>query len=387
MDPRSVRGVEDDGGVPRVLVVRLLVVERERRQHDSHGDLVAVVEVGLGLVAVREVVEELGRRRLDRLLLKGDRRVSEPRRELQRVDPRLVDDTVDVDAPDVPLVGEPPFELPERLSKEPVPSRPEHRGPHLVGRGPDVPREQLLVLEVEVDAVDKLVPVEEAADRHLDALDLPLELEPLHPVPPRLLVRAEDVDHVAPVVLVADVQQALDVLYLAERFDRVRSGVPLDLLDTGVELAEHVVFDRVDAVVFEHLRRVAAVLFEAVGVRRPADDGLPLFASFLGGFARTDAGTDPDVVEDGHVGPVDLGAPVVSLRDEPVADLLVAFGLDVVLHVVALAVNLPRQIGDQRGVGRDEEEGGVVHAGRSPGRDLSVYRVARAGPTGRRLKR
>jgi hypothetical protein len=53
---------------------------------------------------------------------------------------------------------------------------------------------------------------------------------------------------------------------------------------------------------------------------------------------------DPDVVEAYHVGPVDLGAPVVGLRDEPVADLAVALGLDVVLHGAALAVNLPRSV-------------------------------------------
>jgi len=40
------------------------------------------------------------------------------------------------------------------------------------------------MLEVEIDLVNELVPVEEPADSDLDALDLPLELEPLHPVAP-----------------------------------------------------------------------------------------------------------------------------------------------------------------------------------------------------------
>ena len=81
---------------------------------------------------------------------------------------------------------------------------------------------------------------------------------------------------------------------------------------------------------------------------------------------------DPDIVEDDDVGPFDLRFPVVGLRDEPVADLPVALGLDVVLHGVALAVDLPRQVGDQRRVGRDEEEVRGVHAASSPGTDLSV---------------
>src|SRR6056297_1044095 len=91
VDAGVLRRLEDDRRVPRVLVVRLLVVEGERREDDPDGDLVAAVEFGLRRVPVREVVEELGRRRLDRLLLEGDGRVAEPGRELQRVDARLVD--------------------------------------------------------------------------------------------------------------------------------------------------------------------------------------------------------------------------------------------------------------------------------------------------------
>nr|WP_231754640.1 hypothetical protein [Halapricum sp. CBA1109] len=40
--------------------------------------------------------------------------------------------------------------------------------------GADVSREELLVLEVEVYLVDEPLAVEEATDRHFDALDLPL---------------------------------------------------------------------------------------------------------------------------------------------------------------------------------------------------------------------
>jgi len=133
--------LEDDGRVPRVLVVRPLVVERERREDDSNADLIAAVDLYLWLVAVREIEEEFPSRRLDRLFLERNCRVPEPRRELQRVDPVLVDDTVDVDAPDVAFIGEPVFDFPEGFFEEFVLARPEHRSPHLAGRGTDVSRE------------------------------------------------------------------------------------------------------------------------------------------------------------------------------------------------------------------------------------------------------
>jgi len=136
-------------------------------------------------------------------------------------------------------------------------------------------------------------------------------------VAPRLLVGVQHVDDVAAVVLVADVEEPLDVLDLAERFDDVRGGVLLDVSDPGVEVVEDVVFDGVDAVVFENLHRVAPILFEVIGVRRPAHDGFPLLAEFLGERTRPDVGADPDVVENDDVGPLDLRAPVVRLRDEP----------------------------------------------------------------------
>ena len=45
-----------------------------------------------------------------------------------------------------------------------------------------------------------------------------------------------------------------------------------------------------------------------------------------------------------------LGAPVVRLREEAVADFGVDLGLEVVMHVVALAVDLLREVGDERRV-------------------------------------
>jgi hypothetical protein len=184
-------------------------------------------------------------------------------------------------------------------------------------------------------------------------------------VAPRILGGVQDVDDVAAVSLPADVQQALDVLDLAEGLDDVRGGVGPDEPDPLVEVRELAVFDRVHAVLLQDLHRVAPVLLEAVGVRRPAGDGLPLLAEFPDQFPGTHVGTDsrgvaplarsgtlldvgsgdPDVVEDDDVRPPDLRVPVVGLRDDPVADLPVARGLDVVRDVVALPVDLPRQVG------------------------------------------
>ena len=144
--PFPVVGLEHDGRVPGVLVVGLLVVERERRQDDPDADLVPPVDPKVGVVPVREVVEELPGRRFQTLLLEDDRRIPEPRRELQRVDAARVHDGVDVDAADVALVGEPALQAAERAVEQAVALRPEHRGPHLARRGTDVPGEQFLVL-------------------------------------------------------------------------------------------------------------------------------------------------------------------------------------------------------------------------------------------------
>ena len=102
--------------------------------------------------------------------------------------------------------------------------------------------------------------------------------------------------------------------------------------------------DGVHAVVLQHRHRIAAVRLQAVGVRRPTDDSDVAFAEFLCYLAGPDVAVDPDVVEDDHVGPVQFRPPLRHRRDEPVAYLLVALGLDVVLHIVALAVDLPREV-------------------------------------------
>jgi hypothetical protein len=73
---------EDDRGVAGVLVVRPLVVERERREDDAHADLVAVVDRQFGVVSVGQVVEELSRRGFERLLLDGDGRIAKSGGEL-----------------------------------------------------------------------------------------------------------------------------------------------------------------------------------------------------------------------------------------------------------------------------------------------------------------
>jgi hypothetical protein len=124
----------------------------------------------------------------------------------------------------------------------------EHRGSHLTRRRADISREQSLVLEIKIDSIDESLAVEEPADGDFHALDFPLELEARHPVAPRFLVGTKDVHHVAAVVLVADVEESLDLLDLPERFDHVRCRVLLDVPDTDVEILEDVVVDSGDRV-------------------------------------------------------------------------------------------------------------------------------------------
>ena len=109
MYPLPSVGLEDDGGVAGVLVVGLRVVEGERREDDADADLEPLVDREVGVVPVGQVVEERPGRGLEGLLLERNGRIAKARGELQRVDTGVVDDTVQVDAADVPLVGEPPL--------------------------------------------------------------------------------------------------------------------------------------------------------------------------------------------------------------------------------------------------------------------------------------
>ena len=100
----------------------------------------------------------------------------------------------------------------------------------------------------------------------------------------------------------------------------------------------------------------AAVVLEAVGVRRAADDELALPAQLRGQRA-----VPQHVVEDDDVGPVDVGAPVVGLRHEAGGDLALLGVLDVVLRRVAFLGHLPGDVADQAVVGHEQELAG--HAG------------------------
>jgi len=119
----------------------LFIVERERRQDDPRTDLVSLVDRETGVLAVGQVGEELAGRRLEALRLERDCRVAKAGRELQREDPVGVDDAVEVDAPDVPLRGQPLLQAPERPLEQFVAAGPEHRGPHFAGLWADVARE------------------------------------------------------------------------------------------------------------------------------------------------------------------------------------------------------------------------------------------------------
>ncbi len=206
------------------------------------------------------------------------------------------------------------------------------------------------MLKIKIDLVDELSPVEEAADSDFDAFDFPLQLEPLHSVAPRFFVGLQHVDDVAPIVFAPDVEQSLDVLDFAQRLDYIRSGVLLNVLNAGVEVVEDVMFDGIHATLVENLHCVATIFFEVIRVGRPADDRFPLLTELIRKLPCPNIRSNPDVVEDDDIGPLNLGAPVVGFWHEPIADFLVALGLNVVLHVVPLAVNLPREVGDQCGI-------------------------------------
>src|SRR5262249_40064849 len=127
--------------------------------------------------ALREPVEEFADRRQEALLLDRDRRISEPSRELERIDAVRVDDAVDVDVADVLLLGELRLHLLEGQVEDAFGLPPDLARAHLARGRPDVAREEFLVLEVHIDGVDDLLAVEEGAGRDLAPADVLLDLE------------------------------------------------------------------------------------------------------------------------------------------------------------------------------------------------------------------
>jgi len=144
VDAVTVGPLKHHDGVAEVLVVRLRVVERERRTCDADTGLEPPKDPQVGVPAVCEVVEELPGRGVKALLLQGNRRITKARGKLQVIDAAIVDDTIRVDAPDVPLPREPALESAERLLEQAVAVGPEYRRPHLTGRGATLPGNSFL---------------------------------------------------------------------------------------------------------------------------------------------------------------------------------------------------------------------------------------------------
>jgi hypothetical protein len=92
----------------------------------------------------------------------------------------------------------------------------------------------------------------------------------------------------------------------------------------------------------------AAVVLEAIGIRRAAHHQLALLLQLGGHLAHAE-----HVVEHHHVGPVDLLLPVGGLRHEAVADLLLLGVLDEEAGLMAFLHHLPGDVGDEAGVGNE----------------------------------
>src|SRR6202012_5123982 len=80
---------------------RRLVVERERRDNDTHTDLESAARAPLGILPVGTFPEKVADRCEHTFLLDKNRRVAETRRKFERVNTVVVDDAVEVDVADV----------------------------------------------------------------------------------------------------------------------------------------------------------------------------------------------------------------------------------------------------------------------------------------------
>src|SRR6185503_9661777 len=124
-----------------------------------HADLEAAARAQFADISLAQLAEKLADRGEQALLLDADRGIAEARGEFQRIDAVRVDDAVDVDVAREARLREARLHLLQRGVEQAVGPGPEHRGAHLAGRGSDVSRKQLLVLEVDADRRDELAAV------------------------------------------------------------------------------------------------------------------------------------------------------------------------------------------------------------------------------------
>ncbi len=121
------------------------------------------------------------------------------------------------------------------------------------------------------------------------------------------------------------------------------------------------------------------VVLELVGVGRAADDQLALLPQLLGFRALSQ-----DVIEDDHVGPVGVAAPVAGLFDEPVGDFAFLFVADEVPDVVAFFGDGPGRVANQAVEGNEQEFAGHTAAQRLPYRRNRGRRKVQRGGARRR---
>ena len=211
------------------------------------------------------------------------------------------------------------------------------------------------MLEIDVDRRNELFTVEECAHGDFDAVDAALQLEDLDLVAERFFVGLQHADHVFAVFFFADEEPALDVLRFPAGLDDVAVGIFLHELDGGVERLEIFVGNDVDAGLLQLFLAEGTIVFEAVGVRGAANDGL------AGSTERVGFGTLPQrVVEYDDVRPLGVFFPVEGFIDEAVGNVALFFVVDVIADVVAFFGNLPGDVADQARE-RDEEKFALFH--------------------------
>ena len=346
---------ENDGAVLGKRLERRLVVEGKRRDDDANADLEAAARAPLGFDAGGELPEKIADGREHALLLNAYRWIAEAAGELERIDPVVVDDTIQIDVADVAFFGELGLHLHKRLIEKAVGVAPEHGGAHFAGGRADVAGEKLFVFEVDVDRRDKFFAVEESADGDFDAGDAALELEDFDFLGEGAFVGFEHSNHVVAVFFFADKQAAFDVLRFAAGLDDVAVGILHHEFDGGIERVKILIRDDIHAGFFQLFLAKGAVVFKAIRVFGAADDGLAGGAESVsfGALAKS-------VIENDDVGPLGIAFPILGFGNEAVGDVALFFRFDVVANVVAFLENLPGDVTDETGEG-DKEKFAFVH--------------------------
>ncbi len=217
--------------------------------------------------------------------------------------------------------------------------------------------------------VTNLLPLKKCADGDFDAVDAALELKNFDFVGEGFFVSFEHADDVFAVFFFADKEAALDVLRFAAGLDDVAIRILLDEFDGRIERVEIFVGDDVDAGFFQFFLAEGAIVFEIVGVRRAANDGLAGRAQRLRFRALAES-----VVKDDNVGPLRVFFPVFGFGDKTVRDVAFFFVVDVIADVVAFFEDLPGDIADEAAE-RGEEKFLFVHERNAPSERRGFHSV------------